>query len=376
MKSAPGKTVRIVKGEQRPRLSKGQEAFNALITLIDKKRAVLAAWESAIPPYQHKHTTQLVPLLDTMAGLQIRLVHGLDQASFDKGLTRAERRMITEVIVELAGELLADRDDAALKAIYNRHSKSDYDSEEAAAAKGVKSMLEDVLGVELGNDDEYLRSPEELFERAEAEIFERQARFDADRQARKDSASKRGQSAKQIAREAQQHAEAQRISQSIREVYRKLVSALHPDRETDPKERDRKTGLMQRVNQAYEKNNLLQLLELQLELEHIDQAVLNNLSEDRLRHYNKILREQLDELEQEIRHVEDGFRAQFGLDPFMSVAPRKIMRHLADDIADIELAIDELKTNLRAFGDIKRVKAWLRRMRDQNRMDDLNDLPF
>jgi hypothetical protein len=69
MKGPPGKTVRIVKADQRPRLSKGQEAFNALITLIDKKRALLAAWEAAIPPYQQKYTTQLVPLMDTMAGL-------------------------------------------------------------------------------------------------------------------------------------------------------------------------------------------------------------------------------------------------------------------------------------------------------------------
>ena len=51
------------------------------------------------------------------------------------------------------------------------------------------------------------------------------------------------------------------MSQSIREVYRKLAGALHPDRESDPQERERKTALMQRVNQAYAKNNLLQLLD-------------------------------------------------------------------------------------------------------------------
>ena len=50
-------------------------------------------------------------------------------------------------------------------------------------------------------------------------------------------------------------------SQSVRDVYRKLVSALHPDREADGAERERKTALMQRANQAYERNDLLELLD-------------------------------------------------------------------------------------------------------------------
>ncbi|WP_262471530.1 J domain-containing protein, partial [Clostridioides difficile] len=85
--------------------------------------------------------------------------------------------------------------------------------------------------------------------------------------------------------EAREQEEQAQISLSIREVYRKLASALHPDRETDPQERDRKTRLMQRVNEAYDKNNLLQLLELQLELDHIDQRSINHISEARLTHY-------------------------------------------------------------------------------------------
>lgn len=370
-----GKTVGIVTGHDQSQLSKGQKAFNTLISQIDKKRARLAAWEAAIPPYQQKYASQLVPLVEDLADLQVRLVHCLEQASYDKGLTKGESRMITGLIVELAGQLLAERDDAGLKAIYNRHSKSDYDREEAAAAKGMKSMLEDVLGFELG-DDLDMSSPDDIFERAQAEILERQTQFDADRQAREEGMSRRKKSAKQLAREARQQAEAQHISQSIREVYRKLASALHPDRETDPEERSRKTGLMQRANQAYEKNNLLQLLELQLELEHIDQAAINSISEDRLQHYNKILKGQLVELELEIQHVEGGFRAQFEISPFMDVSPGTIMRHLANDIGGIQHAIGDLKSDLRAFVDIKRLKVWLKRLQHQRRMAEFDDLPF
>ncbi len=53
-----------------------------------------------------------------------------------------------------------------------------------------------------------------------------------------------------VAKESQQQVEEQQTSQSIRELYRKLVSALHLDREPDPQERERKTLLMQRINQC------------------------------------------------------------------------------------------------------------------------------
>jgi hypothetical protein len=160
-------------------------------------------------------------------------VHWLDGARDEKGLTKAERRMIKSVITELAGELLAERDDAALKAVYNKYSRSNYDNEETASLEDAKSMLETMLGVELG-DDLDMSSHEDVLRRA-------QAQFEADQQAREARQAKRKKSPKQLAREAQLQAEEAQISQSIREVYRQLVSALHPDREPDPQERDRKT---------------------------------------------------------------------------------------------------------------------------------------
>jgi hypothetical protein len=90
---------------------------------------------------------------------------------------------------------------------------------------------------------------------------------------------------------------------------------LHPDRAADADDRVYKTQLMQRVNQAYEKRNLLQLLELQLELEHIDAEHIARLDEEKLRHYNLILKEQVAELKDEIARVEAELHMQFGFSP-------------------------------------------------------------
>ncbi|MFZ4539373.1 molecular chaperone DnaJ [Propionivibrio sp.] len=369
------KTVSIATNHDQAQLSKGQKAFNNLIKQIEKKRARLAAWEAAVPPYQQKYTSELIPLVESSFGMQVKMVHSLDRVSDQKGLTKPERRKIVDLITGLANQLLAERDDAELKAIYNKHSRSDYDSEEADAMQGMKSALEDMLDIELGDNLDNL-SPEELLQRAKAQMDEKQAQEDTYWEAAEARRAKRKKSVKQLAQEAQQQAEAQQISQSIREVYRKLASALHPDRETDPQERERKTALMSRANQAYAKNNLLQLLELQLELEHIDQSSINNLSEERLKHYNKVLKEQLAELEQEIYHLEGRFRGQFKISPFVQVTPETLLRNLAKEISGIQHAIRELEKDLLVIEDIKKLKTWLKGLRRHSAMDFIYDCPF
>lgn len=370
------KTVAVVTGHNQPKLSKGQQAFNKLIKQIEKKRAQLADWETAIPRYQQKYTSELLPLVNDLMDMQVKFLHILDRACDHKEIKKSERGMIASLIADLAGDLLAARDDAELKAIYNKHSHSDYDKKEATNIEGMKSMMEDVLGIDLGDDFD-MSSPEELLDRIEAQMEEEWAQEDAERQAWKERQNKQKKSAKQLAKEAQQKAEEQQASLSIREVYRKLASALHPDREPDAQEHKRKTALMQRVNEAYEKRDLLQLLKLQLELEHIDQTTVNNISEDRLKHYNKILKEQLEELDQEIFHVEDGFMMQFGINPFDSVSPGAIMRDLATEIAGVQHTIRDLKKDVIAFEDIKKVKVWLKKVqREAAKMDDYGGCPF
>ncbi|MDP2827719.1 MAG: molecular chaperone DnaJ [Sulfuricellaceae bacterium] len=362
------KTLSIATNQHQAPLSKGQKTFNSLIKQIEKKRAQLAEWEAAIAAYQQKHASEMMPLATKAVDLQVELVRKLDHAIGQKGLTKTERRMIRDLITELAGGLVGQRDDAELKAIYNKHSQSDYDSEEAAYMGGMKTMLEESLGFELG-DDVDISSPEDVLQRLYAQ-------FEAEQQAQEEGRAKKKKTAKQLAKEAKQEAEEKQTSLSIREVYRKLTSALHPDREPDPQERARKTALMQRANLAYEKNNLLQLLELQLELEHIDQAAINNLSEDRLKHYNKILREQLGELDQEIGYVEQGFIMTFNLSPFMNLSPGVIQRELAAGIVRVKHAIRDLKKDLLAFEDIKNLKSWLKNMRQQSAMDYFDDSSF
>ncbi|WP_433706505.1 hypothetical protein [Paraburkholderia sacchari] len=133
---------------------------------------------------------------------------------------------------------------------------------------------------------------------------------------------------------------------------------------------------MQRVNEAYQKNNLLQLLELQLELEHIDQHALNNMSEERLKHYNSILKEQVRELDQEILNVESSFRYAYGIDPFESVSPDGVLQNLAVDLKELRLNNRTLEQDLAAFEDIRNLKLWLKRCKVVSAPSDFEFMPF
>ncbi|MSP97812.1 MAG: molecular chaperone DnaJ [Betaproteobacteria bacterium] len=368
------KTVSIAGKHGNAPLSKAQKAFNELIGQIEKKRAQLAAWDAAIALYRTRYASELVPLFEEILDLQARMVHVLDRAAGQKGLTKSERRKIEALITGLAETLVEARDDAQIKAIYNQYTQTDYDAEEAAKSAGMKSMFEDLLGLDMGEDLDS-SSPEDVWTRAQEKMQARQAQHDADMQAWKERLPNRKKSAKQIAREARRQADEQRLSQSIRELYRKLVSAFHPDREPDPLERERKTALMQRANQAYEKNNLLQLLELQLELEHIDPAAVNNISAGRLKDYNRILQAQLAELEQQILSAEEEFREEYGISPYVAMSPAFMMRNLSAEIAATRRTIREIKKELLAAEDARNFRTWLRRV-PVNRDEDFRDVPF
>jgi hypothetical protein len=235
----------------------------------------------------------------------------------------------------------------------------------------MKEAVEVMFGVDLGDiNTNDLNSPEEIFARVQAEI-EREQQRRIDEQAQHASRRKTAkQTEKQRATEEKLKAESDETNLSLREVYRKLVSALHPDREPDASEAKRKTDLMQRVNQAYEKKDLLKLLELQLAIEQIDARSIANLSEDRLKHFNKILREQLSELAQEILAVQMPIREQLDMSPTQPIAMKSVMPRLMQDIAHLKGQIRRIENELDMPKNPFMFKQWIKDYRQALRERD------
>jgi hypothetical protein len=102
----------------------------------------------------------------------------------------------------------------------------------------------------------------------------------------------------------------EKVAQNLlKEIFRKLASALHPDREQDPSERVRKTQLMQEINRAYKNNELLTLIQLQLEIDQIDPTDLQDLAVEKIKSYNRLLAGQLKKVKEETQLELDRFCA-------------------------------------------------------------------
>ena len=132
---------------------------------------------------------------------------------------------------------------------------------------------------------------------------------------------------------------------------------------------------MQRVNIAYDKTDLLQLLELQLEIEQLDQNKIDTLSSERLRHFNKVLTEQAAELQQEIQGIELSFQMRLDLAPMQTPSPDDVLQYLQEDIQGTQHDIDEIKNDLTAFQDVKNIKQWLKTYQRRPQMMGIG-MPF
>ena len=130
--------------------------------------------------------------------------------------------------------------------------------------------------------------------------MEKMGASQATRQADKEQrAAKRKKSASQLRKEALATSQAQDADGALRTLYRQLASALHPDREPDVQEQLRKTALMKEANAAYERRDLLALLQLQLRADLADGDKVATLAQEKLAALTTLLKERVAVLKRE-----------------------------------------------------------------------------
>lgn len=350
------KVVHIVDKTANKVLSKAQKLFNNLIKKIELQKKLMLEWQNTLPSVQQRVNSEYVPLVNSFNDCRIEWLHLLDSAYDNKAFNKTDKKKLRHILDELTYELVFDHGKEELKHLYNKYAEDgDYDTEkemfDGTVESMMKSMIEDVLGVDMGDDFD-LSSPEKMQAALQEKLLEKENQ--------KPQSKQRKKTAKQLEKEARQQQEEVNISKSIQSVYRKLAATLHPDREPDEQERERKTKLMQKVNAAYAKKDLLQLLELQLEIEQIDQSHLNNIAEDRLKHFNKILQDQLNELSQEIEDLEDMFKLQLALPPFVKINPKMVITNLERDIKGLKNDIKRSQTDIKTAQNPAALKIWLK----------------
>jgi len=335
-------------------LNKKQKEFNTLSNTIEALDRQIADLQNAYDEMLRRIPSDLDPLIREYQGYRADIVNLWDRAYEAEHFRKAYQTKLAYLIVENAFDLIQNHDRSELKPVFNKYSPTDIDvlleeerQREMSRIKEPAFLLESVY--ETGPEVSFHELPKEEQQRIKAE--------------------RREQRMEQRTREAQQA----KTTKSVRGVYMELVKTFHPDRETDEAEKQRKTETMQRITKAYQDNNLLGLLKLQMELEQIDRSGLENLNKNQLSYYNKILRQQVEELDQQKVSIQQEISAVCGLPYRHANSQVTVIAKFNTNINDLKAEIKNIKKLYKHWLVPSQLKAYLKPFQIPDQQEDDSD---
>ncbi len=309
--------------------------LEALKVLIDQHRQL---YNSTVPVLQKKQDS-----------LRRAMVLWLDQRLKGEGLTARHERQIKRLICHIAMEF-ALAGDRVMRALHDVHSEESLADIERAQAAEAQAYLKEAMGEEFGEDQIFENLDDVLhakfdFMRKEAEARAR------NREARRAKKKKMSLADMQAADD---------VESALRSLYRKLASALHPDRESDEEARSYKTKLMSEANTAYERRDLLALLELQTKAQLPEATLTSALARKKLAALTDLMRERLTALHREIRDIELQATAEFVLPASMTIHEASLKHHLNSRKREMLLELRRLNEELTSVKTDAGLKRWLK----------------
>lgn len=347
---APGNAVTALKFSSAS-LSPEQQRFNKLITRTENLARKIEAARMLADTHRPHHGATLRPLEDERSALMRRMALWLDERLQRKGLSARQRRMTSEIICSLTAGLAMAGDDA-MKQLHDAHSDESLAEQEQSAMADMQEMMEGILGHPPGHAQGF-ESLQEMLQASMKQMQEQQ-------QAQDEAQAAHKRHGKTSARQQQSEQQAQDAQGALRTIYRQLVSALHPDRESDTHERSRKTALMKEVNAAYERRDLLALLQLQVRAALADGEMVANLAREKVAALSVLLKDRADVLTRELRDMEMQIRAEFGLAPSAALSAGSLKRAMVEQQQNLQVDVVMMQKDLQRVQEDAEFKRWLR----------------
>ncbi len=300
--AAQAQDLRIVRGSHAA-LGKAQAKFNRLLGEVQRTEKKLSEWRGVEARHSQRVAAELMPLVAQMGDERrsLILLCGEILDGDHGGATRkAERRQLTDLLLDLCEAHLSEDGevDPSISDIYDRFAQDTWADQQRDIQEALRDEVEGLFGIDITVD-----ADDESFGDFVSGLF---GQDDPEDGGTHDTTSGKRRGKKRDGGDTTEDA-ALAAKKSLREVYRKLASTLHPDRGNDD-DRDHRSELMQRANQAYERDDLVELLKLQLDINQIDEGHLATIPESRLEHYNRMLRNQVSSLKTELADITDRFR--------------------------------------------------------------------
>jgi len=154
----------------------------------------------------------------------------------------------------------------------------------------------------------------------------------------------------------------QKANQSFKNIYLKIASLIHPDREQNEERKIEKTEILQRVNQAYENKDLFALLKYQIEFTASVEK-FNNLAKEQLEFYNINLEEQAEELQSKIDDIIYSFDWNDHIDMHSlgRIKVKDLYKKFDKDVLIIKKNLERAERALEIFSDRAELKSLLRK---------------
>ena len=341
-------------------LSAAARAYNLQLTRIDKLKSQLAELDALGQLHRQELHGAIDPLRRQLAQGQRELALALDGFLQGKELSRGQCDTARALLCQIARQLVeaGGPGSEAMRELHDRHSPRTLAQIKQDAADALRARLESVLGEPLDDEGQDL-SAEQLLRAGMARL--RRAQEEAQDKKREAAQAKRERKKPGAALRQTEQMDADTL---LRRLFRQLASALHPDRETDPQARLKKTALMSEANAAYEKRDLVTLLQIQSRAELADPEAVHKLSDERLASLTLLLKAQVAELERERAGRQSALADEFDLPEGLSPNANTLLQNRIDQAQDLEAAIAGIEHDLEQVSNGVRVKRWLNAQRD------------
>ena len=287
-------------------LSKAARTFNRFVARVEDLRAKLQSETCQLDRALAYYGAHLHPRLKRLTELRKDMVRLCALYLTRKHLKqKRDRKTLQMFLADQLEQIIAEEGSLAdddLRALFEHVHGVDFAQSEREGFEESRSVIEDIfadIGIDIDLDG---LNPGMSEAEIAAKFAEMVGQIDQNFKSEMRGPGHR-KSKRQLQQEELMRSAEELRKKSIASIYKQLARALHPDLEPDDESRRRKVVLMQELTTAYRENDLHTLLRLELEWIQKEEQDLDRLTDEKLRIYNEVLGEQVQELEQELAEL-------------------------------------------------------------------------
>jgi hypothetical protein len=336
-------------------LSKAAQAYNLQLRRVDTLQTQLAELDALGQRQRVQRHALLAPLQQDLSTARRAWVLALDGYLVGDELGPRHRSAAVRSLCEHA-RVLAEAGEADMVTLHDRHSRETLAQLRQQAARTLRQQLEAALGAALqgvgadaSSDALWQAARQQWLDERDASREKKQARVEARKTRRP------GAAAQQL---AELHVDA---DTRLRRLFRQLASALHPDRAPDEATRLHKTALMSEANAAYERKDLVMLMQIQQRAALVPSEAVSGSSDEALNALTLLLKQQVAALERERAARQRDLALEHRLPEGVSANADSLQAHLQAQAQALQVAVRDLEAALAQVGDVAGLRRCLNR---------------